>query len=330
MLWVGTDDGQLWVTRDGGVSWTNVTAKVGLPRPFYVASVEPSRFADGTCYVCFDAHRSNDDDPHLFVTEDFGATWKALRGDLPAGSSRVLREDLYNKDTLYLGTEFSVFASIDRGRTWTRISNNLPTVAVLELAQHPTAGEMVAATHGRSLWIVDVTPLRQLTPAVAKAPATLLAPAPVVRWRRELQRGSVYGGGSREYFGQNPPPGAAVCYVLTKPAKSVKLVVQDYTGKTVATLAAKPEPGLHRVSWDLRGAVAPRVAFEGLLPDRVRAAMGQGPQPVPAGTYRVVLTVDGVEHTQGLRIENDPTLPPGTTIAEPDETPRKRRERVDF
>jgi len=154
-----------------------VVDRVGLPGPRWVASIEPSRHVEGRVYVAFDAHRSDDDEPYLYVSEDYGQSWKSIRSNLPAGSTRVLREDLVNPDVLYCGTEFAVWVSIDPRKTWARLNNNLPTVAVHELAQHPTTGEMVAATHGRSLWVLDVLPLRQMTAAVVKAPATLYRPA---------------------------------------------------------------------------------------------------------------------------------------------------------
>ncbi len=310
ILWAGTDDGQLWVTRDGGVKWDNVAARVGLPKPYYVATIEPSRFADGRCYVCFDAHRSDDDAPYLFVTEDFGQTWKPLRGNLPAGSSRCLREDIANADVLYLGTEFAAWASIDRGASWTRINNNLPTVAVHELAQHPTAGEIVAATHGRSIWILDVTPIRSMKADVAKQPAALFAPATAVRWRQEPPRRTIYGTGNREFFGENPAPGAHVYYALTKKAGKVSLTVQDVAGKTLATLAVSNTPGMHRAVWNLQGNTA-----AGLGPFDPRRLLG-AVAPVPAGSYRVVLNADGVETVQALKVENDPTRGASSALVE--------------
>jgi photosystem II stability/assembly factor-like uncharacterized protein len=349
VLYVGTDDGYLWVSRDGGVKWTNITSKIPLPGPRWVASIEPSRHVDGRCYVVFDAHRSDDDEPYVFVTEDEGETWKSLRGNLPSGSTRVLREDIENPNLLYLGTEFSVYASLNRGQGWTRINNNLPTVAVHELAQHPTAGELVAATHGRSIWILDVTALRQMTADALKAPSELYRPNTVVRWRSEPQRGSIYGVGSHLYVGENPAYGAQIYYSLTKKADKVTIKILDYTGKTVREITTIPEggknvplkkeSGLHRVTWELVGtSTRSRPQGQGpggpggpggqfarqftpfayvTGPALLAMLPGRGPQirAVP-GMYRVVLTVDGKEYSQGLRIEADPTLPPPVVAVE--------------
>jgi photosystem II stability/assembly factor-like uncharacterized protein len=323
VLWVGTDDGNLWVTRDGGQKWTNVVDKVGLPGPRWVASIEPSRFAEGRAYVAFDAHRSDDDQPYIYVTEDFGQTWKSLRGGLPAGSTRVLREDVENPDLLYLGTEFAAWVSLNRGASWTKVNNNLPTVAVHEFAVHPTAGEVVAATHGRSLWVLDVTALRQMSAAALKAKAHLYRPNTAVHWRPEPPRGSMYGTGSRHFVGQNPAPGAQVFYALAKKADKISLKVLDYAGKTLQELPVKNEPGLQHVAWNL---LRPREAPGG--------GQGGGPrggfrpmERVPAGMYRVVLAVDGEEQAQPLRVEDDPNGPaPLIAVEDEDEEARERRE----
>ncbi len=338
VLWVGTDDGFLWVTRDGGKNWTNVSDKVGLPGPRWVASIEPSRFVEGRAYVVFDAHRSDDDEPYVFVTEDFGKTWNSLRANLPTGSTRVCREDLENANLLYLGTEFAVWASLDRGKTWTKINNNLPTVAVHELALHPTAGEMVAATHGRSLWVLDVSALRQITPAVVKAKATLFQPATAMRWRTEPTRGTPYGAGNRRFAGENPPSGAQIYYSLSAKASRLQLQVLDYTGRVVRTLEAKNEPGLQRASWNLvrepgaEGGLFGRV--RDLLPLTGPSLLGgatpprrRGASPAPPGMYRVVLTVDGQTYTQGLRLENDPALETMDLYADEEEEEREKEER---
>ncbi len=320
VLYAGTDDGYLWVTQDGGAKWTNVADKVGLPGPRWVASIEPSRFADGRAYVVFDAHRSDDDAPYVYVTEDFGKTWKSLNGNLPTGSTRVLREDIENQNVLYLGTEFGVWVSIDRGGLWTKINNNLPTVAIHELAQHPTNGEMVAATHGRSLWVINVTPLRQMKPETLKADATLFKSPTAMRWRREPTRGTPYGSGNHRFAGENPPSGAQIYYSLCKKAEKVQLKIVDYAGRTVRELPVKKEQttaGLHCVTWDL-----------GRGPSGTRGpggpGRGQRQTPAPPGMYRVVLAVDGKEHMQDLRVENDPLLKSPTIIAEEEEDEEER------
>ncbi len=319
VLWAGTDDGWLWVTRDGGKEWANVTAnlhKAGVPGPRWVATIEASRANLGRAYVVLDAHRSDDDNPYVLVTEDFGQTWKSLRANLPWGSTRVLREDPQNPNVLYLGTEFAVWASINRGESWTKINNNLPTVAVHEIAIHPTAGEIVAATHGRSIWILDVSAVRQFKPSTLDEKAFLFKPQPAVRYRSEPQRGSPYGTGSRVYAGQNPPRGAQIYYALKKKPEKISLKVLDYAGRTVRELRVPSEPGLHQVAWDMT------------RPSARAPAAGAGRrgfgfvEGVETGTYRVMLAVDGKELSQPLKVESDPTMP-NVIITEEEERKKK-------
>jgi photosystem II stability/assembly factor-like uncharacterized protein len=326
VLWVGTDDGNLWVTRDGGAVWSNVVDKVGLPGPRWVASIEPSRTVEGRAYVVFDGHRSDDDIPLVYVTEDFGQTWKSLKANLPSGSTRVLREDIENDKLLYLGTEFGAWASLNRGESWTRINNNLPTVAVHEFAQPVGVGEVVAATHGRSLWVCDVSALRQMTPDALKAKAFLFKPDAAVRWRSEPARGSPYGTGSRHFYGQNPPRGAQIYYSLTTKPEKISLKVVDYAGKTVRELQVKNELGLHRLTWDLNG--QPPIVGQGspgTFPQREGFFRRVQPQAVLPGMYRLVLTVDGQELTQSLRIEADPTGAGQITVDVDDEEEREKK-----
>ncbi|HVL13313.1 MAG TPA: PDZ domain-containing protein, partial [Gemmata sp.] len=248
VLWAGTDDGNLWVTRDGGAKWENLLDKLkaaGLPGPRWVATIEPSRAADGRCYVCLDAHRSDDDKPYVYATEDYGATWKPITANLPAfGSTRCLREDYTNPDLLYCGTEFGIWVSVNRGGSWANLNNNLPTVAVHEVAQPTTASEIVVATHGRSVWVVDVNSLRQMPARTERAgkdektidplkdAVTLFAPAPATRWKLD-NRGFPYSRDVRKFYGTNPTRGATIDYLLNAKAKSVTLKVTDVTGNTV-------------------------------------------------------------------------------------------------
>lgn len=353
VVWCGTDDGNLWLTKDGGKTWTNLADKVGLKQPLWVSTIEASRFVEGRAYVAFDAHRSDDDEPYLYVTEDFGKTWKSIRANLPVGSSRCLREDVTNPNLLYVGTEFACFASLNRGVSWTKLNNNLPTVPVFDIAVHPTAGEIVAATHGRSLWVLDVTSLRQMGAACLAAPVTLYQPAPAIRWRSEPSRST--GSGNRKYFAESPQPGANVFYSITKKSYYVKLRIEDVNGKVVRELDGDGEVGLHALTWDLRS-VAQRPGGGGGRfgggggggGGGARGAGGAGGgaggtgggaggggggaagaggpgagggpfgfggafgTPVAAGTYKIILSVDGEEFTQTVKVENDPTVAPAS------------------
>jgi S1-C subfamily serine protease/photosystem II stability/assembly factor-like uncharacterized protein len=304
ILWAGTDDGNVWVTRDDGGKWVNVTAnvlKAGVPGYRCVASLEASREKDGRCYLALDGHRSDDDRPYLLVTDDFGATWKAIVSNLPAfGSTRVLREDIVNPNVLYCGTEFGAWVSANAGASWTKLGAGLPTVAVHEFAQPTVANELVAATHGRSVWVLDINAIRQMKPEVLKADVTLFTPAPAVRWRTGAGAESPYSQTDRKFVGQNPYRGATVEFLLTKKAEKVSAKVIDVTGNTIRTFPSVPTgAGLHRLQWDLSGAT-PRAAA-----GPRRLAGGQ----VQPGVYRVVLTVDGKEFAAPLVVELDPNAP---------------------
>lgn len=320
VLWAGTDDGALWVTRDGGQKWTQIlqpasekakTEMPGMSGARWVSTIEASRFKEGRAYVCFDAHRSDDDRPYLFVTEDFGASWKNITNNLPAvGSSRVVREDVENESLLYCGTEFSVFASIDRGQSWTRINNNLPTVAVHEIAVHPTAGEIVAATHGRSLWILDVSALRQIKPETVQAKAHLYKPQPTVRWILEPAHGKT----NRRFVGQNPPLTPQIFYSLAEGSQKLAFKVLDIEGKTLSLWTPNAKAGLNKTTWDMTrpaddSGKEPMKKFGG--GGGKKGGFGQGRRMVAPGDYRVVMSVDGVDYTTTLRIEGDPNAPPG-------------------
>ncbi|MBM4000143.1 MAG: PDZ domain-containing protein [Planctomycetes bacterium] len=400
VLYAGTDDGGLWVTRDGGREWKEISKNVGLPGPRWVATIEASRFADGRVHVAFDGHRSDDDDPYVFVSQDFGSTWSSIRANLPRGSTRCLREDLKNEHLLFVGTEFGAWFSLDGGKYWNKFNTNLPTVAVHEFALHPNNGELVAATHGRSLWITDISAIRQLTAEHLTNTIALFAPETVIRWQREASR----GGTNRRFVGTNPPAGAQIHYSLPTDAKQVSLKIVDVSGETLRELRVETKAGLHRATWDLsrsaalnrggpggagatggpggprsggpsggRGAgrrgprsadeSAPGAAWQStetptgegtpdatnptpMNPPETQAAepraqaeggragqatetsgsggpggragggpgagsrgFGGGARPVPAGSYRVLLTVDGKEFSQVVRVERDPGAP---------------------
>ena len=205
---------------------------------------------------------------------DNGKTWRNLRANLPNGTTRVVHEDVTNPNLLYLGTEFGVWASLDRGGNWISLNNNMPPVAIHELAQHKAAGELIAGTHGRGIWILDVAPLRQWSDKIAKAEAYLFKPQQAVLWGGFAPK-RIWG---HKYFaGENPTRGAVIYYRLAKQAKKIKLAITTAEGKPIRQLKAGNKIGMHRVVWDLR---LPR-GFQ-----RFGAASNVGKYRVPADSRR--------------------------------------------
>jgi photosystem II stability/assembly factor-like uncharacterized protein len=256
LIWVGTDDGNVQVTRNGGASWTNVRPNIkGVPPGIWCSRVEASHFDEGTCYATFDGHRSDDFHPYVFKTTDFGKTWTAIAAGIPDGHSvYVIREDLVNKNLLFLGTEFAVFFSRDAGATWAKMNINLPTVAVHDLLIHPRDHDLIAATHGRGLWILDdITALRKATDDLVNQDAALFDPGkPGTRWLRVTRGG--YGRGDLFFKGENPPEGALIhFYLKAKPAGPATLEIADPVNPLKTTyLLDGVEPGIARIAWDLR------------------------------------------------------------------------------
>ncbi|QDU85964.1 BNR/Asp-box repeat protein [Planctomycetes bacterium Pla163] len=273
-----------------------------LPKPMWVSAVVPSAFVTERVYVTFDGHRSDLDDPFVFVSEDGGETWRDISANLPRGSTRTIAEDRVNRDLLYLGTEFGAYMSLDRGRSWMEMGADLPTVAVHEFAQAPNGGDVVAATHGRSLWILDATVLRQMTPEALAARATLFEPSEGVFWRGEVTRGS---SGTRRFRGENPPSGVTLFYSLNGNARDVNLRITDLGGTLIQELEASTDAGLHRATWNLRG------------PGRMtsRGFMRSG-APVEPGRYLATLEANGDTQTREIRVVPDPDGAEGPTMAQ--------------
>ena len=315
VIYVGTDDGFLWVTRDGGSNWVNVTENLNLDGHYQVNSIETSGYAAGRAYVVLDGHRSNSDAPHIVVTEDLGETWRSLSESLPSGSSKTLREDPENENLLLLGTEFSIWASLDRGANWSRINNNLPTVAIHEIAFVPSRSEIVVATHGRSLWTLDITPLRQMTSEILAAEAHLFPPNDTVRWAAELGF-SRYG--QHHFSGQNPPTGGSIYFHLAEGTKLSGIEIRNVKGEVIRQLRTRPTTGLNLIRWDLRRQLP--------APEGRPQAPRPGP-PVEPGTYLVVLKVGDKQFSQPVTVLTDPDLPEGLLSAELEEFERKQRPR---
>jgi photosystem II stability/assembly factor-like uncharacterized protein len=273
ILWAGTDDGNVQLTRNSGATWTNVRNNIpGVPDGIWVSSLQASHFDRGTAYVTFDGHRSGDFRAWVFRTSDFGATWTNMTANLPPNESLyVVREDLKNKNLLFAGSEFSVHVSLNAGGAWTRLMNNMPTVATHDLVIHPRDGDLLAATHGRGIFVLDdITPLQQLSPAFLNAPAHIFEQRVATLWEDSSR------GGARGQFywaAENPPyivpnpgfvrgkliPGALINYYLKAAAAGdVTLEISDLAGALRRTLKVKNEPGIGRALWDLRWDLSPQ------------------------------------------------------------------------
>ncbi len=305
VLWVGTNDGNLQVSRDGGATWKNVVDSVpGVPKETHVSRVEPSHFDAGTCYVSFDGHRTDDMTPYVFVTKDYGQTWTSLVANLPSANVNVIKEDPKNRNLLYLGNEYGFYISLNGGKAWTRFSTGLPTVRIDDVMVHPRDNDLILATHGRSLYIMDdITPLQALSDKVTAADVTLFEPRPGVQWLNDPTLARQLGG-SKLFQGQNPEPGTAISYYLkAAPSGDAKITITDYAGKVVREMAGTKEAGLNRVQWNLRGNPPPRPPN---LPEQMqrRFANMSGPAAEP-GKYLVKLSVGGKDYTTTVDILAD-------------------------
>lgn len=284
MLWAGTDDGRLWRTLDEGKNWQPLAWPSGVPAGTYVSRIEASHHDPATAYASFDGHRTGDNKPYVFMTADGGKSWRNLSAGLPAGApARVVREGLKNPDLLFVGTEFGIEFSLDRGASWRSLrQGGLPAVQVHDLKIHPREQDLVAGTHGRSIWIMDdISPLEQLTPAVRAAPLTLFAPRAATGWWLR-ERGGMWG--HDEWTGKNPKPGATLNYWLAaEEDEGAKLEIVDAAGRVVRELEGPGEAGLNRVTWDLMRDPKRRI-------DSGEMRWGGNSPLLPAGEYTVNLS----------------------------------------
>ncbi|MDX6305912.1 MAG: hypothetical protein QOI77_2881 [Blastocatellia bacterium] len=316
VLWVGTDDGNIQFSKDGGANWANVSKNVpGIGEMYHINRVEPSHYDAGTCYLAVDGHRFDDLKPYLFVTRDYGATWTSIVGNLPVwGTVNVVREDPKNKDLLYAGTEFGLYISLDGGREWKPLMSGLPTVRVDDILVHPRDNDLIVGTHGRGIYILDdISALQQLTSGkVLDKDVFLFDVRPGTQWLNDVRLGR-YTGGAKIYRGNNPVPGTAISYYLKAvPTTDVKITIADYTGKVIRTIVGTKEIGINRVQWNLRGDVPAR----GNLPGFGGGGGGGGGfggffnigPPIDPGTYFMKLSVNGKDFTTKVVIETDPGM----------------------
>ncbi len=283
VLWCGTDDGNLQVTRDGGRTWKNVAPAIpGLPRHTWCSRVEASHFDAGTAYASFDGHRTDDYRTYLYATADFGKTWKPLANGLPFGWVHVVREDPVNRNLLFAGTEFGVHASLDAGRSWFSLRNNLPTAAVHDIAVHPRERDLIIGTHGRGIWILDdIAFLREMSEAVLASEFHLFPIRPVYYPLTSLKAESF---GRPAFLGKNPPVGAFVTTWLKSDLKEkVRIAVKDASGKLLGEMELASKAGLQRAVWNLQ--VVPE-ASDGQKYPPTQAVFGALPVAFP-GRYSV-------------------------------------------
>ena len=310
-IWVGTDDGNLQLTTDGGKNWSNVIKNVsGLAANSPVSHVEPSRTDASTVYIAFDRHMFDDFRPYIFKSTDSGKSWTSIAGNLPAKAYvQVVREDPKNRNLLYAGTELGLFASYNGGKEWIPLNlKNLPNVSVHDILVHPRENDLILATHGRSIWIFDdVTPIQQMTPQILSSNAYLFSVRPALRFTSRFTR---YGTGDKQFAGPNPATGALITYYLKDKLDekaTLKLQVFDRDGKLVQDIERPSrEKGLNRTAWNLRLG-GPEVRRP---PTEEQLAFGfgsRGPQVLP-GTYTVKLTVNDKVYEQPVEVKLDPTI----------------------
>jgi photosystem II stability/assembly factor-like uncharacterized protein len=292
-IWAGTDDGNVQLTRDGGKTWNNLTGNIaGLPKNSWVSWVQASNFEPGTAYAAFDRHTFGDMAPYVFRTTDFGATWTPIVSPQEVkgvrGYAHVIKEDVVKPNLLFLGTEFGLYISIDAGKTWAQFKGTrFPTVAVRDLVVQPRENDLVLATHGRGIWIIDdISPLRDLTSDLLKQEAAFISAGPV---QQRVQGNGGWSSGDAVFVGDNPPDGAVITYYQKSRHLfgRLKLEVIDSSGRVVEELPASKRPGLNRVTWSM-SEKPPRV------PPAAQIAQAgiRGPRALP-GVYTVRMTKAG-------------------------------------
>ncbi|MDQ6736962.1 MAG: hypothetical protein M3Z30_04585 [Gemmatimonadota bacterium] len=263
LLFAGTDDGNVWLTRNDGTTWENLTGRFpGVPKNTDVSRIEPSAYDSATFYITFDNHERNDFTPYVFVTTDFGKTFRSLAATIPTNAPnwvRVIREDPVNRDLLFLGTDVAAYVSLDRGANWQRFMTGLPTVPVYDLKIQPRDHELIAGTHGRSIWIVDISPLEQMKDAAARGGDThFFASNTAYQYAQSPLEGQEIG--QKSFQGISTPYGAEFTYRLASGVRdSVKFTVTNAGGDTVAIVNGPRAAGagINRAYWDFRTRAKP-------------------------------------------------------------------------
>ena len=311
VLWAGSDDGKVQVSRNGGGTWTDVTANVaaaGGPAEYFVTRVFPSNFKEGTAYISKAGWHRDVYAPYVFKTENFGETWISVAGNLPEGTIYIVLEDRKNQNLLFVGTEMGVYATLDGGKTWAPIGSNLPPYALVhDLLIHPRENDLIAATHGRGLFIADITPLQEMKDKFWDEDITLFDIEPKIQWTwRRTMIGSTQG--DRVYEVPNEPIGLTINYFLKKAAaENVKVRITDPYGVEMAVLEGKTEAGLHNVFWDMRKA-SPAASGQGAQAPAAPVQARFAARMAPPGEYVVILEIGGQKWTKKAKIRPMPGL----------------------
>ena len=304
IIWVGTDDGNLQMTRDGAKTWTNVVANVpGLAKNSWVSTIEASRFDEGTAYATFDRHTFGDMAPYAYKTTDYGKTWTSLhvKENGALGYAHVIKEDTVDPNLLFLGTEFGLWISVDGGQHWGQYKgSNFPAVAVRDLVVQPRESDLVLATHGRGIWIIDdISPLRALTPNLMAKNATLIEGPPAIQW---LNANGGWAEGDETFNGPSRPTDAFIDYYQKQRHifGDLKIEILDQDGKLVDTVPGSKHRGVNRAKWSMR-LKAP------VVPPAASALFqaAQGPRVLP-GTYTIKMTKGDQVYTEPLKVVLDP------------------------
>ncbi|MBV8371637.1 MAG: hypothetical protein JOY69_00110, partial [Candidatus Eremiobacteraeota bacterium] len=306
-IWVGTDDGLVQLTRDAGAHWANVTP-ASWPAWCRVSTVEPGHYSASTAYAAVDCHMLGDDRPHVYLTDDGGANWRSIASNLPPGRFvRSVREDVRDRNLLFAGTQRGVYVSFDRGNSWQSLRLNMPATAVYDLEIAPQTDDLLVASHGRGLWILDdLRALRALPVARAAAGATLFVPRDAYRMWQASPVNSFTNGTlpDNEFVGENPPYGALLSYYLRKPVTPRPTIDILSNGKVVRHLTGDDVPnaaGINRTSWDLNEDGP--VQWHGTYKEN--RGPTEGPEAIP-GAFTVRLQANGLTVEQPLRVLGDP------------------------
>ena len=303
VIWAGTDDGNVQVTRDGGKHWTNVAKNVaGLPAGTWVSTIEASHFDPATAYATFDGHAAGDMKTYVYQTKDYGKTWTSLSTAELSGYAHVVRQDLVNANLLFVGTEFGLFISIDGGAHWAQFKGGLPNVAVRDVAIQARESDLILATHGRGIYILDdLTPIRALTPEILAKDLVMLPSRPSVL---ALPAGEQRFDGDSDFRGRTLPEAAAIAYYQRKRHifGDLKVDIFDANGQLLTSMQGEKRRGLNRLQWPERGKPPKMPPAAGLVENEF---VFYGPQ-VQEGTYKVKLTKGKDIYTSEVKLVPDP------------------------